>query len=145
MRVRTDIVMAYLTKEQSERAMLIAKRIDAIIEKIGISKGAFYKGSGVSSATLSQWRSGTFYPSKAKLDSAAKYLDVSADYLEFGLNNVIDKKENAPGSDAESEIYKLLAQATPLQLEVINGVLNMNTNQLLFVKELIDKAKKLVE
>lgn len=110
MRVRTDIVMAYLTKEQSERAMLIAKRIDAIIEKIGISKGAFYKESGVSSATLSQWRSGTFYPSKAKLDSAAKYLDVSADYLEFGLNNVIDKKEN-PTSVAADGVDELDKEA----------------------------------
>lgn len=134
--------MAYLTKEQSERAMHIATRIDLIITRTGMTKAEFAKESGVSTATLSQWRKGTYYPSKSKLDSAAKCLDVSSDYLEFGLKGI---KENAPGSDAESEIEKALAQATPAQRELISSILDMNENQLLFVKELVDKAKKLVK
>lgn len=78
-------------------------------------------------------------PSMDKLTAMANYFGVTVDYL---LNG---EKENAPGSDAESEIEKALAQATPTQRELINSILNMNENQLLFVKELVDKAKKLVE
>lgn len=69
----------------------------------------------------------------------ANYFGVTVDYL---LNA---EKENAPGSDAESEIEKALAQATPTQRELISSILDMNENQLLFVKELVDKAKKLVK
>lgn len=69
----------------------------------------------------------------------ANYFGVTVDYL---LNA---EKENAPGSDAESEIEKALAQATPAQRELISSILDMNENQLLFVKELVDKAKKLVK
>lgn len=78
-------------------------------------------------------------PSMDKLVTMSEYFSVSVDYL---LNG---EKENAPGSDAESEIYKLLAQATPLQTEIIKGVLNMNTNQLNALKRLMDVAKELVE
>mgnify|MGYP004520085297 CR=1 FL=1 len=91
-----------------------------------------------STGTVTGWKDGKI-PYERNLKKIADYFGVTVDYL---LNA---EKENAPGSDAESEIYKLLAQATPLQLEVINGILDMNENQLLFVKELIDKAKKLVE
>lgn len=69
----------------------------------------------------------------------ANYFGVTVDYL---LNG---QKENALGSDAESEIEKALAQATPTQRELISSILDMNENQLLFVKELVDKAKKLVK
>ena len=56
MRERIYFAMAYLTKEQSERAMNIATRIDMIIAKIGMTKAEFAENSGVSTATLSQWR-----------------------------------------------------------------------------------------
>lgn len=96
---------------------------------------------GVSSGVYSQWNTGRTSPRKSKLPIIAEYLGVSVDDIKDDDNQ---QKENAPGNDAESEISKALAQATPLQAEVIKDVLNMNTNQLLFVKELIDKAKKLV-
>lgn len=91
-----------------------------------------------STGTVTGWKNGA-NPRQTVLLKLADYFGVSVDYL---LNG---EKENAPGSDAESEIYKLLAQATPLQLEVINGVLNMNTNQLNALKKLMDAANALVE
>lgn len=91
-----------------------------------------------STGTVTGWKNGA-NPRRTVLLKLADYFGVSVDYL---LNG---EKENAPGSDAESEIYKLLAQATPLQLEVINGVLNMNTNQLNALKKLMDAANALVE
>lgn len=78
-------------------------------------------------------------PSMDKLSTMANYFGVTVDCL---LNA---EKENAPGITAESEAEKALAQATPAQRELINSVLDMNESQLLFVKELVDKAKKLVK
>lgn len=91
-----------------------------------------------STGTVTGWKDGKI-PYERNLKKIADYFGVTVDYL---LNG---EKENAPGSDAESEIYKLLAQATPLQLEVINGILNMNTNQLNALKKLMDAANALVE
>lgn len=91
-----------------------------------------------SSGTVTGWKDGTI-PYERNLKKIADYFGVTVDYL---LNG---QKENAPGSDAESEIEKALAQATPAQRELISSILDMNENQLLFVKELVDKAKKLVK
>lgn len=91
-----------------------------------------------SSGTVTGWKDGTI-PYERNLKKIADYFGVTVDYL---LNA---EKENAPGSDAEGEIEKALAQATPAQRELISSILDMNENQLLFVKELVDKAKKLVK
>lgn len=91
-----------------------------------------------SSGTVTGWKDGTI-PYERNLKKIANYFGVTPDDL------LADKKEKAPGITAESEIEKALAQATPEQRELINGILGMNENQLLFVKELVEKAKKLVE
>lgn len=131
--------MAYLTKEQSERAMHIATRIDLILAKVGKTKGDFTKESGVSSATLSQWRNGTYYPSKSKLDSAAKCLGVSADYLEFGLNGI---KENPIDHIADGDIESKYEAATKIQRQLIDKVLEMNNTQARALNTLIDEMLK---
>lgn len=91
-----------------------------------------------STGTVTGWKDGKI-PYERNLKKIAEYFGVTVDYL---LNA---EKENAPGSDAESEIEKALAQSTPAQRELISSILDMNENQLLFVKELVDKAKKLVK
>ena len=93
---------------------------------------------GISSGSITAWKKGRV-PRPQNQKQIADYFGVTVDYL---LNA---EKENAPGSDAESEIEKALAQATPAQRELISSILDMNENQLLFVKELVDKAKKLVK
>lgn len=97
---------------------------------------------GVSSGVYSQWNTDRTKPRKSKLPVIAEYLGVSIEDIQGDDNQ---QKENAPGSDAESEIEKALAQATPAQRELISSILDMNENQLLFVKELVDKAKKLMK
>lgn len=92
----------------------------------------------IPSGSITAWRNGAT-PRTKSLTKIANYFGVTVDYL---LNA---EKENAPGIDAESEIEKALAQATPAQRELISSILDMNENQLLFVKELVDKAKKLVK
>ena len=123
--------MAYLTKEQSERAMHIATRIDLIIAKTGMTKSEFAKESGVSTATLSQWRKGTYYPSKSKLDSAAKCLDVSSDFLEFGLKGIKETPTSvaADGVDElDKEALDIMHQLPPEKraagLAMLRGLLN---------------------
>lgn len=93
---------------------------------------------GISSGSITAWKKGRV-PRPQNQKQIADYFGVTVDDL---LNA---EKENAPGSDAESEIEKALAQATPAQRELISSILDMNENQLLFVKELVDKAKKLVK
>ena len=96
-----------------------------------MTKSEFAKESGVSTATLSQWRKGTYYPSKSKLDSAAKCLDVSSDFLEFGLKGI---KENptsvaADGVDElDKEALDIMHQLPPEKraagLAMLRGLLN---------------------
>lgn len=104
----------------------------------GVSPSAAAEEMGFQRSVVTRWSKGVA-PRAATVEKVADYFEVASEEL------LVDKKENAPGSDAESEIEKALAQATPAQRELINSILDMNENQLLFVKELVDKAKKLVE
>lgn len=91
-----------------------------------------------STGTVTGWKNGA-NPRQTILLKLADYFGVTVDYL---LNA---EKENAPGSDAESEIEKALAQATPLQIETIKEVLAMSTNQLNALRKMLDAAKVLAE
>ena len=64
--------------------LAIIKRIEMRLSEIGMSKAEFYKQSGISSASLSQWRTGTYKPTEKKLSSAAICLGVSLNYLISG-------------------------------------------------------------
>lgn len=61
--------------------LAIIKRIEMRLSQIGMSKAEFYRKSGISSASFSQWRTGTYNPSKKKLSKAAEVLSVSVGYL----------------------------------------------------------------
>lgn len=59
----------------------IARIIDSELASRGISKQNFYEKSGVSSATLSQWRTGKYEPTADKIAKVEKCLGISfADY-----------------------------------------------------------------
>lgn len=104
----------------------------------GVSPSAAAEEMGFQRSVVTRWSKGVA-PRAATVAKVADYFEVAPEEL------FVNKKENAPGSDAESEIEKALAQATPAQRELISSILDMNENQLLFVKELVDKAKKLVK
>ena len=61
--------------------LAIIKRIEVRISELGMSKADFYKLSGISSASFSQWNTGLYKPSEKKLRSAAECLGVSVEYL----------------------------------------------------------------
>jgi len=59
----------------------IARIIDSELASRGISKTEFYENSGVSSATLSQWRTGKYDPTPDKLAKVEMCLGISfSDY-----------------------------------------------------------------
>lgn len=59
----------------------IARIIDSELASRGISKTDFYAQSGVSSATLSQWRTGKYDPTPDKIAKIEKCLGISlSDY-----------------------------------------------------------------
>ena len=59
----------------------IARIIDSELASRGIPKSEFHEKSGVSSATLSQWRTGKYDPTPEKLAKVEKCLGISfADY-----------------------------------------------------------------
>lgn len=78
------INMKPLTEEQKQQAMDIAKRIDICVKESGMKKTEFYEKSGISSANFNYWSHGTNYPRQKKLADAAKCLNVSVQYLEYG-------------------------------------------------------------
>ena len=70
----------------------IARIIDSELASRGISKADFYGRSGVSSATLSQWRTGKYDPTPDKLSSIEKCLGISfSDYEKSDRDSETDE------------------------------------------------------
>lgn len=65
--------------------LAIIKRIEMRLSEIGMSKATFYSKSGISSASFSQWRTGTYRPSMKKLSNAASAIGLPVDYLISGI------------------------------------------------------------
>lgn len=61
--------------------------IEAELKKRGVSKEKFYKESGISSATMSQWRKRVYSPSSAAIKKVEEY---------FGIELSIEQKGKAP-------------------------------------------------
>lgn len=80
--------------------LAIIKRIEIRLSEIGMTKAEFYKKSGISSASFSQWRTGKYKPSEKNLTKAAEVLGVSYSYL---LNGV-EEKEIAPTTAGKSDV-----------------------------------------
>lgn len=80
--------------------LAIIKRIEIRLSEIGMTKAEFYKKSGISSASFSQWRTGKYKPSEKNLVKAAEVLGVSYSYLLDG----VEEKEIAPTTAGKSDI-----------------------------------------
>lgn len=66
----------------------IARIVDSELASRGISKAEFYAQSGVSSATLSQWRTGKYEPTADKIAKIEKCLGISfADYEKSDMDD----------------------------------------------------------
>ena len=87
----------------------VIKRVEVRLAEIGMSKSEFYRKSGISSASFSQWNTGVNSPSMKKLKNASDCLGVSLDYLLTGEQ----KEKPAPQRDGLKEIYAIFEQLTP--------------------------------
>ena len=79
--------------------LAIIKRIEHRLTELGMSKADFYKASKVSSASYSQWNTGKYKPSEAKLRNAAECLGLSFEYLCYG-----SEAEKAPTANGERSV-----------------------------------------
>lgn len=89
--------MKPITDDQKKRAAEIAQRIDVLTKTLGMQKGEFYKKANITSANFSYWRNGLNYPSRKKLSDAAKALNVTVAYLEYGDDSAQQEKPTAQG------------------------------------------------
>lgn len=55
----------------------LVKIVETELSKRGISKANFYKDSGISSATFSQWRTGVYDPSSEMIKRVEHTLNIS--------------------------------------------------------------------
>ena len=69
--------------------------VEAELKKRGIPKERFYMESGISSATMSQWRKRIYSPSSAAIKKIEDYL---------GITFSIEQKEKAPAESGKRSI-----------------------------------------
>ena len=77
---------------------VVVQNIEMLLLQRKMSKADFYKRSNITSATFSNWRTGTYAPSHKGLTAAADALGVSLEWLVSDHSN----KENAPAKVGES-------------------------------------------
>ena len=75
--------------------LAFVQMVEAELKKRNISKEQFYKESGISSATMSQWRNRIYSPSSAAIKKIEEYL---------GITFTIEQKEKAPTEDGERSV-----------------------------------------
>ena len=75
--------------------LAIIKRIELRLAELGMSKADFYRLSGISSASYSQWYTGKYKPSESKLlcetserSDYTDYLDESDRYIKCHYNKL---------------------------------------------------------
>lgn len=121
----------------------LAKSVDAYCSFFGITKKDFHKESGISSGTLSQWRTGTYEPDKKSVIKLIQYTGLSVEELVSGNFSAVvpeDKKITATQSDG----YQISVEPKklPTEREELRRLVDRLTDQevtivLTLVKRLI--------
>lgn len=83
----------------------IIMKIEIRLKELGMSKKEFYAGSGISSATYSQWNTNQYKPSRRKLKQVADFLGITVEYL---LGE--EEKPTSVAGDGLSEDEKALVE-----------------------------------
>ena len=107
----------------------IVRTIETELSRNGISKGQFYKDCDVSSATFSQWRSGTYYPSLSALRRIAEYLHLALAISPDGLptllpNSEINAKEEVSDMEPISDEQLKFALFRGADTEITDAMLD---------------------
>ena len=107
----------------------IVRIIETELSRNGISKGQFYKDCDVSSATFSQWRSGTYYPSLSALRRIADYLNLALAISPDGLPTLLSHgeetgKEERPEMEPVSDEQLKFALFRGADTEITDAMLD---------------------
>ena len=107
----------------------IVRIIETELSRNGISKGQFYKDCDVSSATFSQWRSGTYYPSLSALKRIADYLKLALAISPDGLPTLLSHgeetgKEERPEMEPVSDEQLTFALFRGADTEITDAMLD---------------------
>ena len=74
---------------------------EQLLSKYGVTASKVAKETGITTATLSNWKQGKYTPKQDKLQKIADYFGVSLEYLMTGKEAVV--KEKAPELTARDE------------------------------------------
>lgn len=91
--------------------ILFVRKIESMLAAKGKPKEEFYKESGITSAAMSQYRSGLYNPSKRTISKAAAYFGLS-------VEDLTEQKEPPwPETEAEDpldrEIFEHISKLSP--------------------------------
>lgn len=75
--------------------LAFVQMVEIELKKRNIPKERFYRESGISSATMSQWRKRIYSPSSAAIKKIEEYL---------GITFTIEQKEKAPTENGERSV-----------------------------------------
>jgi transcriptional regulator with XRE-family HTH domain len=102
------------------------KNIETRLIQHGISKELFYEKSGVSTATMSQWRNDLYTPSKRMISRVDEF------FAEYAPEK---EKSSAPSSAELSDRKKLLIEKIKLLDESVIPHIDAIADQILFQRE----------
>ena len=82
------------------------EHFQALLDAHGITAYKVAKETGVTTATLTNWKKGKYTPKPDKLQKLADYFGVSLSYLLYGTEEVAQKKESGLSSRDERDIAR---------------------------------------
>ena len=104
--------------------LAFVQMVETELEKRNIPKERFYKESGISSATMSQWRKRIYSPSSAAIKKIEKYL---------GVTFTIEQKNNAPDelvlTEDEIRILSAFREMSPERQKALADLLGISDPQ----------------
>lgn len=94
-------------------SLVFVQTIEAELKARGIKKAEFYKATGISSATFSQWRKRKYSPSATNIKQVEDYLGITVE---------VRQKESPTGQMVdEAKIENLLDQMSQADLLELMG------------------------
>ena len=104
----------------------LARRIDAYCNIHGISKETLTKETGISSANLSQWRTGINNPSMKKIRAIEHFTGIPIEEFMAQENFKVKSKEKSPAPMSEGKAYwaERLSRLSPSDQALLGAVVS---------------------
>lgn len=111
------------------------ERYARLRDEAGLTDAKVSKLTGVSKATLSQWKSGLYVPKRDKIKKIADLFDVSVSYLTDGEDGTYYINEQT--ARTAQEIFE-----TPELKLLFDAAKDADPEDLLFVRDMLKKLKR---